>query len=1191
MSPKQIMDLGANFATFVNELLRLELASTGLGGGHLTTTYRENVSDEGIDTGLRHTVATRYVPAGESAWQFKAGDLGPAGCRTELRNAKSARRVLEAGGVYRLAVGADLNAAKVRRRLAALEEEAAALGIDVHPDTFRVFNAVDLADWASDYPAMAASALIGGVGDGVIPFHAWAEFSRMGGTWVDSTSRQDLAAEVHRTITDPAAPSLHVEGVSGVGKSRAVLEALRGEDFAALVVYVPSAGVPTAVPHRLHAHKRQAIVIIDHCDAEQHELLSEQLPQTSTVKLITIGEPSGHRPVVRPYQLPRMEQDALWRLARAYRPSLPPEHCQVVVDVADGNPKLAQLLADDLASQPRGTVVELLTDDVINSLVSRAVPDGPAFLACLVLALLPAVRFDDDAHGELACLAAAFDLTVNDLRSASNQLDRVKLVNHQGSYRAIAPYPLALYLAGRAWRELHDRIERRLLPTVDVTMAEPLFRRAVDCGALDSAGPVVMRQLGLGGQYATLDPWGRGAESTLLIHFAALAPRATGDYLTHVLAGMTDEHVASVPSRTVFTRAAERLAWHTATFHGSADMLLMLAATTVSDYPGPPDNLARNSSVRSWTDLFGVHLPTTAARPDRRLRYLRTTANSADARHRILSVEAARRILTFDELSSAAAGMQGTLLTEPRGAVTNPEEATRYLCGAMDLLGDLARDKNDDVAKRATKRLVEAIHPMVALALAKIRHHLAATIAALPENGVTAARTELGRLEELFRNAGHLDPDQIVGRRERLAEFSSRMPTATAEQRLDAVAHARRWDFRDGSLPRRLIDAARALPNNRGVSHLLTILQLRPEATFEIGLALGELAPDDDHVRDELVADARDDASALIGYLTAHVQSGASGAFDDLLDRPDLALPDLTRLRVSTEGPPTARASARVSALLPGLSPADGADALRRWQSHVDIAHLRDYVADWLPRLNTADDYAAILDVVAGIATSRPDEITAMDEDIAGLIGRRRQHRHLPDRGQWGWEVLARQQVATKPVEVAALLVELLDADAYPEFSALGDDALLRDTVAAAGGDGWRIMIEHATNGSHRVRAAAGRWLGNAADLDVIREWVGGDADRARVVATHTGPDAHGLSPTARFLIAEFSTDEQIPWLLRHQLLPLSYSGGEAAMYQRVLDQIAETNFAESDPVARWLEETVDWLRDLTQAARRTVAP
>ena len=40
MSPSQIMNLGGRFATFVNELLRLEVAAAGLVGGHVTTTYR-----------------------------------------------------------------------------------------------------------------------------------------------------------------------------------------------------------------------------------------------------------------------------------------------------------------------------------------------------------------------------------------------------------------------------------------------------------------------------------------------------------------------------------------------------------------------------------------------------------------------------------------------------------------------------------------------------------------------------------------------------------------------------------------------------------------------------------------------------------------------------------------------------------------------------------------------------------------------------------------------------------------------------------------------------------------------------------------------------------------------------------------------------------------------------------------------
>jgi hypothetical protein len=520
VSPRQIMDLGTNFATFVNELLRVELASAGLSGGHLTTTYRENLSDQGVDAGLRHATETRYLPAGDSAWQFKAGDLPPDKCRAELRKATAALDVLRSGGVYRLVLGADLTPAKVRRRRTALEEEAAQWGIDAGPDTFVVLNASDLADWASGYPALALSPLVGGLGKAAVPFDAWSRFRTMGGPWADSPSRQNLAAEVRRTITDPTAAALHVEGVSGVGKTRAVLEAVRGQDFEALVVYVPAADRLTPlVLQSLHTHERQAVVIVDECDARQHELLSEQLPSASTIKLITIGEPSGYRPPVRPYRLEGLEPDALWTMIRAHQPALPREHCQVVVDTADGNAKLARLLANDIVGQPRSTVVELLTEDVIGSFVTRALPGGSSFLACCVLALLPAVGFDDGPGYELACLAAAFDMTANDLRVAASDLDRASLISRQGRYRAVAPYPLALYLAAHAWRDLHSEIEQRLLPTLDVVAAERLFRRAVDSGVLDTARTVVERLLAPGGLYARLDVWGRGAESMLLVHF------------------------------------------------------------------------------------------------------------------------------------------------------------------------------------------------------------------------------------------------------------------------------------------------------------------------------------------------------------------------------------------------------------------------------------------------------------------------------------------------------------------------------------------------------------------------------------------------------------------------------------------------------------------------------------------------
>jgi hypothetical protein len=72
--------------------------------------------------------------------------------------------------VYLLALGADITAEQVTTRRVALEEQASELGIDVRPDTFVVLNASDLADWASGYPALAMSPLVGGLGGVAVPF-------------------------------------------------------------------------------------------------------------------------------------------------------------------------------------------------------------------------------------------------------------------------------------------------------------------------------------------------------------------------------------------------------------------------------------------------------------------------------------------------------------------------------------------------------------------------------------------------------------------------------------------------------------------------------------------------------------------------------------------------------------------------------------------------------------------------------------------------------------------------------------------------------------------------------------------------------------------------------------------------------------------------------------------------------------
>jgi hypothetical protein len=804
------------------------------------------------------------------------------------------------------------------------------------------------------------------------------------------------------------------------------------------------------------------------------------------------------------------------------------------------------------------------------------------------LALLPTVGFQDGPGDELACLATAFGMAVHDLQAAALHLDRANLVSWQGRYRAIGPNPLALYLAAHAWRHLQDQIEQRLLPTLDLAATERLFRRAADCGALDTAHLVVQRQLAHGGRYAQLDVSSQGAESMLLVHFAVLAPKATCAYLETRLAGIDDEGLTAMPSQTVLIWALERLAWHTATFPRAAELLLRLAAIMATAGRAVSGNLERSAAVTSWTDLFGHQLPTTAAGPDTRLRYLRATAASTDQRRRSLSVQAARRMLSIHEVSSSSAAEQGAVLVELRGIPADLDQALRYVRGAIDLLADLANDAQPDVAVGAVEGLVSAIQPWLSLSRPEVHEHLASALAALSPTGVTAARVELGRLEALYERTRHLDPEQDVVRRDRLRHFRTHLPVATPHEELDALIGAGRWDFRDGSLPSRLADAARALPEG-GIRYLLAALETRPDTGFQIGYALAQLAPDDARVQDRMRTHATVDQEPLVGYLRARVRAGEPHAFDDLLDRPDLDNWDeRTLLRLSTEGPPTARAWTRVSRLLCRVEPAVGASALQRWHEHLTAGRLQTYLADWLPRVLSGEDYSAVLDLAALVVQSRPDEIKSMDDTITDVVVRRREHPHLPDFGAWAWEPLARRQLTSQPAAVLTVLIELVEADGHALTDTAGE-SLVRDAVEAAGGQGWRMMMDRIIQRSRGVRWAGGGWLGNATDVDTARDWIGNDLDRARVLAKLTGPAPDGLSAVARFLITEFGADEGVAWSLRHCLLPVISGGSELTVYQRLLDQMTDDQPSrDCDRVTEWLQETIDWLRALLVAARRS---
>lgn len=751
VSSEQITSLGKNFVPFVNALLRAEAAAAQMDGGQVTTTNAENIGDGGIDAGIKGAAKTRYFPLGDSKFQFKAGDLEPADCKEELLRLKkkSPSAALEAvrnGASYRLVLGADLTDDKVTRRREALEAAAASLGIKVLPGMFEVLQASDLADWAEQHPAVAVSRLLGGIGNVAIPLAQWAELDRLRAEWHASASRDELARVVDHFVTSTDYPDLRIEGVSGIGKTRAVLEALRNHSYADVVAYVGAYDqLPEGLLSQLQTQERTCVLVVDGCSALEHEALAGFVRVQSPVKLITIGQPTVYQGRRTPLMAEQLEDEALTKLIKSEQAGLSQEKVGFIVDNCAGNPRLAQILADALTQRPEATADDLITPQIINTYITDGLPTGAADLvACAAIALLPRVEHQPGSTEQLDELAAALDIPVTSFRMAIRQLSDLGMLTREGSSVSVNPQPLATHLARYCWDVLQDRILDRLLPSASEPVLAGLFQRAAELGAFEAGQKAVRNVLGPDGRLGTIGPDQPGATDLLLSHLAVLAPDEICERLEKVLEATADEHLAKLmDSWSGAEYALERLAWGSATFVRAANLLLRIARTL----PVPHSDVQPSPRDR-FVGLFGTILPATAATPAVRQGYLQQLQSSSDVRERCLAVAAAVRAVAPDELAFGSLRAQGRMAIESRGLPATWGDAWDYKASAIRVLSALATDTDTGVAEAAASGLADAVHPLLGFPI--LQSDLAPALARLPEEQLGPVRAKILELQGLY---------------------------------------------------------------------------------------------------------------------------------------------------------------------------------------------------------------------------------------------------------------------------------------------------------------------------------------------------------------------------------------------------------------------------------------------------------
>ena len=1170
VNPASIEGLGgANFTPFVNRLLASEAAAHGLAGAALETTYRDNVGDGGVDAQIHSAVSTRWLPIGDSAWQFKAGDLTPAKCKTELAGASWAVEVLRAGGKYRLVLGRSITAQMIERRRSALKEQATGLGIVVDDDSIDVIAADSLAQWSEEFPALAVSPLLRSAGSAGQTFDEWSSSTTHQTTWASSDGRdREIAAIRSFVVGSGSAPDLHIEGYSGTGKSRLVLEALRDQDFQSLVLYVPDADsfqVPTLID--LQRQARSAVVVVDECEARAHNVFAGVLAAGTPLRLITIGEPSDRSTKSPMLDVVGLESESMTALLKVNQPGLWPEAIRVVVEVAAGNVDYALKASRAVVEREATRAKELVTASDVRSFLASDLPDGALFLGCCALALFSRLGFDGEVAGELARVAHGLGLDERDIRAAAATLEQRGLLSRQGRFRSVSPHPVALYLADRGWSEFGESIVRDLLPALDSDVAERLFRRATELGDPEPVTAAVRYLLRADGPLASWEGLRGDENGRLLTHVAVLAPEQTLELVGTLIDETADGDLLALEgARRTLVWTLEKLVWHSATFTASARLLLRLALNENESFS--------NNASGTWVDLFGTMLPGTAAPPQDRIACLVAAARSADVRVRALAVRASRRALDTHESITVSGEVQGGALVAPRGTPATYGDAWAYRNEVIDVLRSLVDDPDRQIAAEALKTLIGCIHG--SLEIDSNRGHLAEVFSTLDAVSLRAVRAELANLQALFGRADVTDR-RVPG----ADELVAMIPPASELDQLWELAHTNSWDREDGVLIRELREAADRLGDG-GAQALIDVLadEPPPSAAFEMGRVLAGLARGTKQYLSHLpVGQEGGRGEATVGYLWAMVDAGITNAFDEFID--GLDVDPLTLLSLTVRGPVTDRARARVEAIVPQLSVAESAGRLFRWFRDVEQADVAVQLNGWLERLATQADYNAVVDLVALYLHGKELADPVLSAGVGALVAARRQFPEVRRQG-FDWATLARHQMLSQPGALAELFVGLIEGDALSTYEGSDELKLLKSAVRAADFEVWESIMNKVADGSWRVGLATRGWVSDAADVDDARRWVGADAGRARALASGAGVGGAELSDVVRYLLREFDGDQDVAGALVGNLISGFWSGPES---DRIKGQIETVEGwirrpGEATPVVKWARRLRDHLAD-----------
>ena len=711
-------------------LLGLEAGKHNLFQAGIAVSLKIEVSDGGEDGRIKWDGGpqrTDWIPDRFTIFQSKATDMPEAKCKSEMCKKDSkelkdrVKEVLDADGTYVLFYGRECNHQHCQPRIDKIREAIHESGANCATVAkIKIYDAQRIANWCNQY-ASAVTYVCERTGfQQPIGLKTWAVWAKHPDHQIQFFTNPTLEAAIKELLSALAKAKaiVRVEGLSGLGKTRLVLEAFRAKDAEtelralrdSLVYCDASLLGKEVVPFAGDLANRgiQGILVVDNCSAAIHKSLAAEVGRNDCqFKLITIDyvlTRPGHleSPLIR--LEPRDFEDVVKNLLKHSYPDLRQGDLERIAQFAQGFPQMAVLLAK-ARKQGDSNLGALNDEDLLEKLLwGRDAHDERARKVIESCAVFDTMGLTGEPSSERNFVANEIcGMKGEEFYGICQHFVQRGICQTGGDYVQVVPKPLALRLAAEWWRKQPpESVPPLLAKLTKIRLGQALCDQMAKLDFLPQARELTKQLCGERGPFGNAEVLASDEGSRLFRSLVEVNPQAGAQALQRAFETRTAEELRTIggTARRNLVWALEKICFWADTFPTAAPVLLGFAAAENETWA--------NNATGQLLQLFHILLPGTKASLVQRMQIVRDALGSAEIEKRRLCIKALGSALqTWHFSRMGGVESQGSRAPEEDFHPTRGE-VKAYWREAIQILTNIGEGEGE-LAQLAQKQLAEEI--------------------------------------------------------------------------------------------------------------------------------------------------------------------------------------------------------------------------------------------------------------------------------------------------------------------------------------------------------------------------------------------------------------------------------------------------------------------------------------------------